>query len=269
MKSPTLASSESPLFDNLERLSLPGSSASRTSTGDNRDLFGGMRGGIESNSNPGEITFVTPFIRGVSLVQMFSQEGVCCACVGTSGNKMCFRQVNEGQCPQSHSKNKVDLNLQGPTLFRIDAGLSSSTTLIITPKLRVTESVNAIVQSLMYKQYSEEAWRDEVSACEGAATLDKDVDEFKAEINRELASIQTPLQRKRAKKEFELDEATGVLSDQVRVDRLQARYLHFQSVVQDTAAAFLGSQPISDKLLLILRLTRRRRRCYQACYRPL
>ena len=56
--------------------------------------------------------------------------------------------------------------------------------------------VNAIVQSLMYKQYSKEAWRDEVSACEGAATLDKDVDEFKAEVNRELASIQTPLQRK-------------------------------------------------------------------------
>jgi len=247
MKSPTLASSESPLFDNLERLSLPGSSASQISTGDNRDLFGGMGGGIESNSNPGEITFVTPFIRGVSLVQMFSQEGVCCARVGTSGNKMCFRQVNEGQCPQSHSKNKVDLKLQGPTLFRIDAGLSSSTTLIITPKLRVTESVNAIVQSLMYKQYSEETWMDEVSACEGAETLDKDVEEFKAEFNRELASIQTPLQRKQARlKEFELDEATGVLSDQDRVERLRARHLHFQSVVQDTATAFLGSQPISD-----------------------
>ena len=89
---------------------------------------------------------------------------------------------------------------------------------------------------------------DEVSACEGAETLDKNVEEFKAEFNRELASIQTPLQRKQARlKEFELDhEATGGLSDQDRVERLRARHLHFQSVVQDTATAFLGSQPISD-----------------------
>ena len=232
MKSPTLASSESPLFDNLERLSLPGSSASQISTGDNRDLFGGMGGGIESNSNPGEITFVTPFIRD-------GLEGMCCACVGTSGNKS-FRQVNESQCPQSHSKNKVDLKLQGPTVFRIDAGLSLSTTLIMTPKLRVTESVNVIVQSLMYRQYSEETWIDEVTACEGAETLDKNV--------RELASIQTPLQRKQARlKESELDDVTGGLTDQDRVERLHvSRHLHLQSVVQDTATAFLGSQPISD-----------------------
>ena len=163
----------------------------------------------ESNSNPGEITFVTPFIRGVSSVQMFSQEGVCCAHIGTSRNKMCFRQVND----QSHFKNKVDLKLQGPTLFCIDAGLSSSTTLMMTPKLRVTESVNAIVQSLMYKQYFKETWMDEVSACEGAETLDKD----------ELASIQTPLQRKQARlKEIELDEVTGGLSEQDCVGRFCA-----------------------------------------------
>ena len=100
----------------------------------------------------------------------------------------------------------------------------------------------------MYRQYSEETWIDEVTACEGAETLDKNVDEFKAYFKQELASIQTPLQRKQAwLKESELDDVTGGLTDQDRVERLHvSRHLHLQSVVQDTATAFLGSQPISD-----------------------
>ena len=43
-----------------------------------------------------------------------------------------------------------------------------------------------------------------------------------------------------------MDDVTGGLSDQDCVERLRVRHLHLQSVVQDTATDFLGSQPISD-----------------------
>ena len=119
MRSPSFAPAASPATDNFDRLSLGGSAASVHSGGGTsvRDLFGDMGGGVESHSNLGEISFVTPFNRGVSLVQMLNQSGVCCASVGSSGNKMCFHPIHENQCPASHRKNKIDLKFQGPTLF--------------------------------------------------------------------------------------------------------------------------------------------------------
>ena len=70
---------------------------------------------------------------GVSLILVQSlQEGLCCANVGTSGSKMCFRQSRDlGTCPASHARNKADLGLSPPTLFRVDAGATSWCTLII------------------------------------------------------------------------------------------------------------------------------------------
>ena len=97
--------------------------------------------------------------------------------------------------------------------------LSLSTTLITTPKLRVTKSMNVIVQSLVYRQYSKETWIKELTTCERAETLDKNL--------RELASIQTLLQRKEAQlKESELDGVTGGLINQDHVGRLRVRHLH-------------------------------------------
>ena len=173
MKSPIFNSTESPAAsDNFEKLSLSGiatgSSVHSTHGGPVRDIFGVVGGGVKSHSNLGEISFVTPFARGVSVVQMFNRHGVCCTSVGSSStSKMCFCQLHEHQCPASHRKKKIDLNLKGPTIYRVDAG-SSSTALILEPKLLVTESVKSIVQSLsMYNQYTEDIWNQEVATCEG------------------------------------------------------------------------------------------------------
>ena len=200
MKSPPFLPSASPTANNFDRLSLGGNAASvHSGGGTSEGICLEIWGVVESHSNLGEISFVTPFNRGVSLVQMLNQTGVCCASIiGSSGNKMWFRQIHENQRPVSHRKNKIDLNLQGPTLFR-DNAVSSSTTLFIEPKLLVTKSVRTIVQSLMYNQYTKESWCEEVSTCEGALILDQNVNEFKAEFCRELSTITTPHQRKRAK----------------------------------------------------------------------
>ena len=248
MKSPSFLPSSSPTTDNFDRLSLGGSAASVRSGGGTsvRDLFGDMGGVVESHSNLGEISFVTPFNRGVSLVQMLNQSGVCCASVGSSGNKMCFRQIRENQCPASHRKNKIDLNLQGPTLFRVDAG-SSSTTLFIEPKLLVTESVRSIVQSLMYNQYTEESWCEEVATCEGALILDQNVDEFRAEFRGELSTITTPHQRKRAKiRASDSDGLLNGLTDAQRVERLRLKHLGLQELVKNASVAYLGGSPLEN-----------------------
>ena len=225
MSTPTNNSIFNPGFSdsNLNHLSENSVSASVSSTQkmQSKVLFGG--GVSDSSQQQGElISFVNPIERGVSLVLVRSLQGLCCANVGSSGAKMCFRQSRDlGICPASHARNKADLGLASPTLFRVDAG-ATSCTLIICPSLEVHDIDDSAIQVMLGGQYAEEAWSEEVRAHEGARTVNKSVEVFKEEVRRELSSIQTPLLRKKL-----AQSATPGKMDRHEVERLRLETLQY------------------------------------------
>ena len=75
------------------------------------DIFSGRGGGLfdadreDDDPSKGELSFDEPLVKGINVIVLSSLEGVCCAKVGTTGSKMCFRQDTDAvSCPVSHSK---------------------------------------------------------------------------------------------------------------------------------------------------------------------
>jgi len=90
-------------------------------------------GGFDEDAHPskGDISFDAPSERGLSVIVLSSLDGVCCGNIGTSGERMYFRESSDPlSCPVSQTRNKAITDLSVSTLFRVDGGTSSATLLL-------------------------------------------------------------------------------------------------------------------------------------------
>ena len=140
----------------------------------------------------GELSFDEPIVRGTNVIVLSSLIDVCCAKVGTTGSKMCFRQESDvGSCPVSHSKHKCSLELPYPTLFRVDGG-AASTTLLLNPTLATTGISENDIQHILLTNFSEDEWANEVLTFEGAEAAQTQVKEFRKTVSFERRNLAVP-----------------------------------------------------------------------------
>ena len=119
-----------------------------------------------------------PIVRGINLIVLSSLDGVCCAKVGTTGSKMCFRQETDAvSCLVSHSKQKCSLEHPYPTLFHVDGG-AASTTLLLEPSLSTIGISESDIQHMLFTTFSEDEWANEVLTYEGAEAAQTQIKEF-------------------------------------------------------------------------------------------
>ena len=73
------------------------------------------------------------------------------------------------------------------------------------------------------------------------------MDDFKAELRRELSTITTPHQRKRAKiRAGDPDGLLGGLTDAQRVERLRLKHVGLQELVSKASTAYLNGSPLEN-----------------------
>lgn len=162
------------------------------------DIFSGGGGGLfdvdhEDDDPPkGELSFDEPLVKGINVIVLSSLEGVCCAKVGTTGSKMCFRQDTDAvSCPVSHSKQKCLLELSHPTLFRVDGG-ATSTTLLLDPCLSTIGIGESDIQNMLFTTFSEDEWAEEVLTFEGAEAAQTQIKEFRKTVAFERRNLAVP-----------------------------------------------------------------------------
>ena len=162
------------------------------------DIFSGGGGGLfdpdreDDDPAKGELSFDEPLVKGISVIVLSSLEGVCCAKVGTTGSKMCFRQdTDAGSCPVSHSKQKCLLELSHPTLFRVDGG-ATSTTLLLDPCLSTIGIGASDIQNMLFTTFSEDEWAEEVLTFEGAEAAQTQIKEFRKTVSFERRNLAVP-----------------------------------------------------------------------------
>ena len=162
------------------------------------DIFSGGGGGLfdpdreDDDPAKGELSFDEPLVKGISVIVLSSLEGVCCAKVGTTGSKMCFRQDTDAvSCPVSHSKQKCLLELSHPTLFRVDGG-ATSTTLLLDPCLSTIGIGASDLQNMLFTTFSEDEWAEEVLTFEGAEAAQTQIKEFRKTVSFERRNLAVP-----------------------------------------------------------------------------
>ena len=137
----------------------------------------------DDDPSKGELSFDEPLVKGINVIVLSSLEGVCCAKVGTTGSKMCFRQATDAvSCPVSHTKHKCSLELPYPTLFRVDGG-ATSTTLLLEPCLSTAGIGDSDIQNMLFTTFSEDEWANEVLTFEGAEAAQIHVKEFRKTVS--------------------------------------------------------------------------------------
>jgi len=146
----------------------------------------------DDDPSKGELSFDKPIVRGTNVIVLSSLDGVCCAKVGTTGSKMCFRQETDaGSCLVSHSKQKCSIELPYPTLFHVDGG-AASTTLLLEPSLATTGISESDIQHILFTNFSEDEWSNEVLTYEGAEAAQTKIKDFRKTVSFERRNLAVP-----------------------------------------------------------------------------